>query len=163
MNTSLHITETLKLLVKTNDYFMARVEFPTSESDTTCVVWQGPMRQIKGRKVRQPLMKVQERWDSVRRYTWQTLYATTLPNTARLRNTCGNERCVNPDHYTRTDRFCRFGHALVGANLYIQWATDPVTKNRYSHERCRECGRQRNVIYRGSSETYKPRMQSRKK
>jgi hypothetical protein len=135
MKTTTH--ELLKLMA---DYrFEKYAEYPADDSDSTCIVWHGRMSG-KGRKVQQPLMRGKDTWLNVRRYAWNLLYSQ-LDNKVRLRNTCGLDRCVNPDHYTRTDSFCKFGHALVGDNVHIQFATDSVTGNRHSYERCRACGR----------------------
>lgn len=156
MRTAINTTETIKLLLKANDYFMARAEFPTTESETTCLVWTGPMRKVKSRNDTRPQMKVKDKWLYVARFVWAVLYEP-LPDTARLRNVCGNVRCVNPDHYTRTDRFCKFGHALTGGNLHIQKVKDPITGNTYFGERCRQCQREYNYKYRGTAETNTPR------
>lgn len=139
MKTTTH--EMLKLMAEYR--FEKYAEYPTDESDSTCIVWQGSMSTIKGRTDRHPLMRGQHAWLSVRRYAWNLLYSQ-LDSKVRLRNTCGVERCVNPDHHTRTDSFCKFGHALVGDNLHIQHAVDAVTGNPYSYERCRACGRDAN-------------------
>ena len=161
MKTSVETTELIKLLLRVDDYFMARAEFPTSESESTCLVWLGPMSRTANRATHFPLMKVRKEWKPVKRYVWNALYSP-LPSTTRLRNLCDNERCVNPEHHSRTDRFCKFGHALVGANVFIQQAIDKATQKPYTYERCRECGRQRNTIYRGATETYKPQPHRRK-
>lgn len=129
------------------DYRFAKyAEFPTDETETTCIIWHGTMSG-KGRKVQQPIMRGKDTWINVRRYAWNLLYSQ-LDSKVRLRNTCGLDRCVNPDHYTRTDSFCKYGHALVGDNLHIQYAVDPTTKSTYSYERCRACGRAGNTKYR---------------
>lgn len=143
MNTT--TTEVIKRLA--NYQFMKYAEFPDENSETDCLVWHGSMNG-RQRNAHTPQMRMPETWVSVRRYAWNLVYSQ-LDTTARLRNVCGSERCVNPDHHTRTDKFCKFGHALVGDNLHIQYATDSKTGNRYSHERCRHCGRDKNNLYRG--------------
>lgn len=143
-----------------NYQFAKYAEFPTDETETTCIIWHGSMTHKKGRPDAVPQMRMPAGWVNVRRYAWNLLYSQ-LDSKVRLRNTCGVERCVNPDHHTRTDSFCKFGHALVGDNLHIQHYIDPVTKNPYSYERCRACGREANYKYRSLSPTYKRRAKSK--
>jgi hypothetical protein len=141
-----------------NYQFAKYAEYPTDETETTCIIWHGSMRKAKGRADELPQMRMPETWANVRRYAWNLLYSQ-LDNKVRLRNTCGVTRCVNPDHHTRTDSFCKFGHALVGDNLHIQWATDNATGKRHSYERCRACGRLANYRQRLVKN---PRQKSRK-
>lgn len=141
-------TEVMKLIA---DYrFMRYAEFPEDDTEVECIIWRGRMNQKKGRDDIQAIMRVEKGWTSARRYAWNLLYSQLTPQ-VRLRNECGNLYCVNPDHYTRTDSFCKFGHALVGANLHIQYFKDLVTGNTYSYERCRECGRNANTKQRQKS------------
>ena len=139
MNTS--TTEVLKLMA--NYQLMKYAEFPDENTEHDCVIWHGSMTALKGRSASTPIMRMPASWANVRRYAWNLLYSQ-LDSKVRLRNTCGVERCINPDHHTRTDSFCKFGHALVGDNLHIQHAVDAITGNPYSYERCRACGRDAN-------------------
>jgi hypothetical protein len=157
-------TSTTEVLRRMADYrFMKYAEFPDEVVETECVIWRGRMnyKPSQNRTDAQPIMRTEKGWVSVRRYAWNLLYSQ-LTTKARLRNHCGVAHCVNPDHHTRTDRFCKFGHALVGDNLHIQHAVDRITGNPYTYERCRQCGREANYKVRSQRPNYTPRPNARK-
>ena len=141
-------TSTTEVLKRMANYQLIKyAEFPDENTETECVIWHGSMNFKKGRNDATPQMRMPKGWVMVRRYAWDLLYSK-LDSKVRLRNICGNQRCINPDHHTRTDSFCKFGHALVGDNLHTQHAVDAITGNPYTYERCRKCGRDSNTKYR---------------
>ena len=69
-------------------------------SDTECWPWEG---QVSKQGLPTPVISIGSSWKGTlkkipaKRYSLQS-HGRQVPKRARIRNTCGNNLCVNPDH-----------------------------------------------------------------
>lgn len=68
------------------------------DEDTGCLIWPG--RVLRSKKRVYPIVYRNGRNEYVARIAWQVRHNITLSSTTAIANTCGTDRCVNPDHHT---------------------------------------------------------------
>lgn len=89
-----------------NAYFQKRARI---DPESDCLIWLGTMAHC-GKEVARPVMKIKKRTSYVARYTWQLFYGVALEPKDKIRNECGNNKCVNPTHYSSVNQYCPNGH-----------------------------------------------------
>lgn len=92
------------------------------ESETGCWLWTGPMANGK-----YPVLSVKDRGRSARHLAYELRHGQ-LERATRLRSSCGNLRCVNPEHLSLRDR-CARNHPYEGNSFF----------NADGLRRCRAC------------------------
>lgn len=91
------------------------------DTGNDCLNWTGRLSFKKGRSDYLPIMKTvytKGVWLSVTRYTWGLMFPE-LSKSDRLRNKCGNLRCINPYHYDCISKVCPSGHERTPENLLL--------------------------------------------